>query len=182
MQATETEFRRMLVDMLPRLRRFAHALARDADAGEDLAQSAAAHALRQRTLYTPGLRFDAWLFQLTRNLWFDQLRRLRARPEIADSEAMTRAADAHSFAAAAPIERRALAARAMAAFRQLPDALRETAALVMLEGFTYKETATLVGVPIGTVMSRVARARATITRSVLGEDAIQQHGRERHDH
>lgn len=182
MQATEAEFKRMLVDMLPRLRRFAHALARETDAGEDLAQSAAAHALRQRALYTPGFRFDAWLFQLTRNLWFDHLRRQRARPEIADSEAMSRAADAHSFAAAPSMERRALAARAMAGFRQLPDALRETAALVMLEGFTYQETAKLLGVPIGTVMSRVARARAAIARTVLGEDAVEQEGRERHDH
>src|SRR5262245_3103072 len=99
MEANEAEFKRMLVGMLPRLRRFSHALARHADAGEDLAQSAAAHALKQRALYTPGLRFDAWLFKLTRNLWFDILRRKRARPEIADTDAAIRAAEARSFAA-----------------------------------------------------------------------------------
>jgi RNA polymerase sigma factor (sigma-70 family) len=182
MQATEAEFKRMLVDMLPRLRRFSFALAREVDAGEELAQSAAAHALRQRVLYRPDLRFDAWLFQLTRNLWFDHLRRRRARPEIADTDTAMRAADAHSFTMSPSLERRALAVRAMASFNRLPDALRETAALVMIEGFTYQETAKLLDVPIGTVMSRIARARATIARDVLGEDRAEQHGRERHDH
>jgi len=172
----------MLVGMLPRLRRFAHALARDADAGEDLAQSAAAHALKQRALYTQGLRFDAWLFQLTRNLWIDLLRRRRARPEVADPEAAQRAADARAVAAAPSSDRRALAARAMKAFQQLPDALRETAALVILEGFTYQETADLLDVPIGTVMSRVARARTAIARLVLGQGAPEKDGHARHDH
>jgi RNA polymerase sigma-70 factor (ECF subfamily) len=182
MEVAEAEFKRMLIGMLPRLRRFAHALARDADAGEDLAQSAAAHALKQRALYTPGLRFDAWLFQLTRNLWIDQLRRRRARPEITDTEAAMRAADARSFTSAPSTEQHALAARAMKAFRELPEALRETAALVMIEGFTYQETATTLGVPIGTVMSRVARARAAIARALFGEDTREQDGRERYDH
>ncbi len=177
MAASEAEFRRMLVEMLPRLRRYAHALAREPEAGEDLAQSAAAHALRQQAFYTPGLRFDVWLFRLTRNLWIDQLRRSGARPEVVDTDTVLRAAEP-----AVDMERRLMAARALTAFRALPDALRETAALVLLEGLTYQETAQLLGVPIGTVMSRVSRARASIARFVLGEAPHGGHGLERHDH
>lgn len=179
MAASETEFRRMLVEALPRLRRYAHALARDADAGEDLAQSAAAHALRQQALYAPELRFDVWLLRLTRNLWIDQMRRRRARPEIADSDAVDNAVQPN---AAGEMERRLMVARAMTAFRALPDNLRDTAALVLIEGFTYKETAALQDVPIGTVMSRVSRARAAIARFVLGDESAHTDGLERHDH
>jgi RNA polymerase sigma-70 factor, ECF subfamily len=179
MAASEAEFKRMLVEALPRLRRYAHALARDADAGEDLAQSAAAHALRQQALFTPGLRFDVWLIRLTRNLWIDQIRRRKARPEFADNEAVLRAPQPNT---SVEMERRLMVARAMTAFRALPENLRETAALVLLEGFTYQETADVQGVPIGTVMSRVSRARAAIARFVLGEDAGAGEGLERHDH
>lgn len=179
MAASEAEFRRMLVDTLPRLRRYAHALARDADAGEDLAQAAAAHALKQQALYAPDQRFDVWLFRLTRNLWIDQVRRRKARPEVADTDAVQRAAQPHP---AAEMERKLMVARAMTAFRALPEGLRETAALVLIEGFTYQEAATLQGVPIGTIMSRVARARAQIARFVLGEERGVGEGLERHDH
>ena len=179
MAASETEFRRMLVEALPRLRRYARALARDADAGDDLAQSAAAHALKQHALYAPEQRFDVWLFRLTRNLWIDQTRRRKARPEIADSDAVAGAAQPH---AAGEMERRLLVARAMTAFAALPDNLRDTAALVLIEGFTYQEAAALQGVPIGTVMSRVSRARAAIARFVLGYEAEHTDGLERHDH
>jgi RNA polymerase sigma-70 factor (ECF subfamily) len=169
----------MLVEALPRLRRYAHALARDADAGEDLAQSAAAHALKQQALYAPDHRFDVWLLRLTRNLWIDQTRRRKARPEIADTDAVLRAAQPHP---GAEMERRLMVARALTAFRALPDNLRETAALVLIEGFTYQEAASLQGVPIGTIMSRVARARAQIARFVLGEGSGAGEGLERHDH
>ena len=169
----------MLVNMLPRLRRFAHALAREADAGEDLAQSAAAHALSQRALYTAGLRFDVWLFRLTRNLWYDHLRRRRARPEVADTETVMRTA---TFDAAPAMEHRLMVTRALVAFRDLPDALRETAALVLLEQFTYQEAAEFLGVPIGTIMSRVARSRAAIARFVLGGAEQEPDGLHRHDH
>lgn len=179
MQAPEAEFQRLLVGMLPHLRRFAHALARDAEAGEDLAQSAAAHALAQRALYTAGLRFDVWLFRLTRNLWYDHLRRRRARPEVADTDAVMRVA-VHD--AASVMEHRLMVSRALVAFRDLPDALRETAALVLLEQFTYQEAAELLGVPIGTIMSRVARARAAIARFVLGPEQQEPDGLHRHDH
>jgi RNA polymerase sigma-70 factor, ECF subfamily len=179
MAASETEFRRMLVETLPRLRRYAHALARDADAGEDLAQSAAAHALKHQALYAPELRFDVWLFRLTRNLWIDQMRRRKARPEIADSDAVTNAAQPN---AVGEMERRLMVARAMTAFRALPDNLRDTAAFVLIEGFTYQETAALQGVPIGTVMSRVSRARVAIARFVLGDKSAQTDRLERHDH
>lgn len=179
MAASEAEFRRMLVETLPRLRRYAHALARDADAGEDLAQSAAAHALKQQAHFAPDLRFDVWLFRLTRNLWIDQMRRRKARPEIADSDAVANAVQPNT---AGEMERRLMVARAMTAFRALPDNLRDTAALVLIEGFTYHEAATLQGVPIGTVMSRVSRARAAIARFVLGDEPAHTDGLERHDH
>ena len=179
MAASEREFRRMLVEALPRLRRYAQALARCADAGEDLAQSAAAHALKQQALFAPDLRFDIWLFRLTRNLWIDEMRRRKARPEIADNDAI---ASAPQPSVACDMERRLMVARAMTAFRALPDNLRDTAALVLIEGFTYQEAAALQGVPIGTVMSRVSRARAAIARFVLGDESARMDGLERHDH
>jgi RNA polymerase sigma factor (sigma-70 family) len=179
MAASEAEFRRLLVETLPRLRRYAHALARDADAGEDLAQSAAAHALKQQALYAPEMRFDVWLFRLTRNLWIDHIRRRRARPEFTDSEAIL---NAPQPMAVGEMERSFMVARALTAFRALPESQRETAALVLIEGLSYREAAALQGVPIGTIMSRLARARAAIARFVLGEEADGAEGLHRHDH
>jgi len=179
MAASEAEFRRLLVEALPRLRRYAHALARDADAGEDLAQSAAAHALKQQALFAVEMRFDIWLFRLTRNLWIDQVRRKKARPEFADSDVI---ANAGQPQVAGEMERRFMVARALTAFRALPESLRETAALVLIEGFTYQEAASLQEVPIGTIMSRVARARSAIARFVLGEERGAGEGLQRHDH
>lgn len=179
MAASEAEFRRLLVEALPRLRRYAHALARDGDTGDDLAQSAAAHALKQQTFYAREMPFDVWLLRLTRNLWIDHVRRRKARPEFADSEAISKAPQPQT---ACDLERRFLVTRALTAFRALPESLRETAALVLIEGFTYQEAAALQGVPIGTIMSRVARARAAIARFVLGEENDEGEGLQRHDH
>src|SRR6185437_16573445 len=100
-------------------------------------------------------RLDRWLFTILRSLWFNEIRARRVR----SGEGTVDAETALSFDGAARIESNIFAGQVLAAFAGLPPAQRETALLVYGEGYSYQEAAHLTGVPIGTVMSRLAAAR-----------------------
>lgn len=154
-----------IVALLPRLRGFARALARSHDAADDLVQATCEKALRHGESWTPGTRLDAWLFRIMRNHWIDTVR--RTRPEIpVDSEAI---------ADALPVEdgqRTAEARLTLAEVRTIADALPEEQRMVLMlvcvEEMSYRETADVLEVPIGTVMSRLARARAALVAAMEG--------------
>lgn len=155
-----------IVALLPRLRGFARALARSHDAADDLVQATCEKALRYRESWTPGTKLDAWLFRIMRNHWIDTVR--RNRPEVP--------ADDEGIAGALPLEdgRRTAEARlALADVRRianaLPDEQRAVLMLVCIEEMSYRETAELLDVPIGTVMSRLARARAALVAAMEGQ-------------
>jgi RNA polymerase sigma-70 factor, ECF subfamily len=158
-----TGFPQQLVELLPRLRRFARALTRsDADA-DDLSQAAIERALMHAASWQPGTRMDSWLFRIAQNLWRDELRAHRRRAEPLEEEGLAGEDGRVSF-------HRQLEVRDVSrAFDELPEEQRVVMALVVLEGMQYGEAANTLGLPIGTVMSRLARARSRLAAVVSGE-------------
>jgi RNA polymerase sigma-70 factor (ECF subfamily) len=153
---TRDDFADALGEMLPRLRRFAFSLSRSAADADDLASLAVERGLRSRAQFTPGTRLDSWLFRITRNLWIDEV---RSRQRKATWEAPSEEGEQVGFDGVAAIEHSAELATVMAAMSMLPDEQREVVALIMIEGLGYREAAELLGVPIGTVSSRLVRGR-----------------------
>ena len=134
---------------------FAHALSKDGDLARDLCQECAVRVLRARTTPRDDRAYKAWVFTILRNLWLDHLRRSNRRGEsqLEDMEEQV----------AAPLEAEVSMVNAIAvrmAFEQLSDDHRDILALVDIGGFRYEEAAEFLGVSIGTVMSRVSRARS----------------------
>lgn len=152
-------FDRELTALLPRLRRFGHALARSGSDADDLAQSAVERMLRARDQWEPGTRFDAWAFRIMRNLWIDTVRsRARLASRCApEAEGLRVGEDPR-----AQLEARSELAALMRALAQLPDEQREVIALVTIEGLGYAAAAAVLELPIGTVSSRMLRGRQAL--------------------
>lgn len=154
-----------LTALLPRLRRFAHALARNAADADDLTQATVERALRSRAQWSPGTRLDSWLYRIMRNLWIDAVRS-RARKE--DLHAPVDEAERMGEDPRASIEATIDLQIAMNAMRQLPDEQREVVALILIEGLGYRECSEILGLPIGTVSSRLVRGRNALLK-MMGE-------------
>jgi RNA polymerase sigma-70 factor (ECF subfamily) len=152
-----------LIPLLPRLRRLARALAGQVADADDLVQLVLERALTRAAQRRPDAALDKWVFAIARNAWRDELRaRARSQHLFAPEEAGVTAADGSS----APFAQQLELAAAVAA---LPPDHREVVALVLVEGMSYSEAAELLEVPVGTVTSRLARARATL-QAHLGTD------------
>jgi RNA polymerase sigma-70 factor (ECF subfamily) len=152
-------FRQSVEAMIPALRRYARALARDADVADDLVQDTLVRALRSERLFLGG-DVRSWLYTILTNLNRNRLRSLARRPTvtpIGDNDAPDAAGPE---AGGRDIER---------ALALLVEDQRTALLLVVLEGLTYREVAEVQGVPIGTVMSRLARARVQIKAYLDGE-------------
>lgn len=158
-------FERGLTDCLPRLRRFAHALARSATDADDLTQATVERALIARGQFTDGTRLDSWLFRIMRNQWIDAG---RSRTRRASRELPAEAGDQVGFDPRAAMEATIDLNRAMAAMERLPDEQREIVALILIEGFGYREVSEMLDLPIGTVSSRLVRGRTALL-ALLGE-------------
>ena len=160
-------FERELVALLPRLRRFAHGLARSPSESDDLVQATAERALRSESRWQPGTRLDSWLYRIMRNLWIDTV---RARGRRQRHEAPEEEAEAIGEDPRPSIEASIELQRAMAAMQQLPDEQREVVALILIEGFGYREAAEILDLPIGTVSSRLVRGRTALLAMLGGKD------------
>ena len=158
--------RQQMVALLPRLRRFAYALTGSLDEGDDIVQSACERALARLHQWQPGTRLDSWMFRIIQTTWIDRLRARRVRGEESDPEVLERQATGDHGRA---VEHRLLLAKTQAAMAALPEDQRAVLALVSVDGLSYKEAAAVLELPIGTVMSRLARARAKLHRLVHGE-------------
>ena len=159
-EASRREVRAGLEPCLARLWRYALVLTRANDAAEDLVQATCLRALERADQFTPGTRLDRWLFTILRSIWLNEIRsrRIRERGGFVDAE------DALTSDGAGEIETNILAAEVLKAVAKLPEAQREAVLLVYAEGYSYAEAASALSVPIGTVMSRLAAARATLAR------------------
>jgi RNA polymerase sigma-70 factor (ECF subfamily) len=165
-----SSFQADLVALLPRLRRFAQTLSGNRDTADDLVQEACERALRSQDGFTPGTRFDSWMFRILRNLWLDSHRRRAARGGVHET-----LDDAESIPGAdgAAVTMNLLDLRdAERALLRLPHDQREALVLTCIEDLTYAEAAAVLGVPPGTVMSRAARGRIALAKA-LAEPARQ---------
>jgi RNA polymerase sigma-70 factor, ECF subfamily len=156
------EFLRDIEGMMPNLRRYARSLARETDEADDIVQDALVSALGKIHQFEPGTNLRAWLFTITRNAFLDRRRRRRVRTHVPLDEAS-------SLDLQAPPSQEASIARGhlAAAYEQLPRPHREVVALVVFESMSYEQAAEILQVAVGTVRSRLSRARATL-REALG--------------
>ncbi len=150
------QFTRDLLDLLPNMRRFALSLCRSADIADDLVQMTCQKALANRQGFQTGTRMDAWLFRILRNSWIDMVRRKRGEGQSIDID---EAFDLPGDVGTDTVENRLLLGRTLKAIHELSEDQREVLLLVCVEELSYKEAAEVLEVPIGTVMSRLARAR-----------------------
>jgi RNA polymerase sigma-70 factor (ECF subfamily) len=156
--------RQGLIDLLPRMRRLARTLTGHVQDADDLVQVALERALVRADQWRPDAPLDAWVFGIIRNAWLDELRARTRRSRVFAPE------EAGEHVGEMAMERQSDAMSVSAAMARLPDEQREVVALVLVEGLAYRETAELLGIPIGTVTSRLARARTTL-QALLGEGA-----------
>jgi RNA polymerase sigma-70 factor (ECF subfamily) len=150
-------FRQELVSLLPRLRRFAMALAGRRDLAEDLLHSAVERALRNWGTFQTGRRLDSWMFKVMQNYWID-MRRAAANAATESYDDLDLAGeDGRDI-----VENRDEIRAARAAFDALPEEQRAVLTLVVMEELSYADAAEALGIPIGTVMSRLSRARSAM--------------------
>lgn len=158
-------FSDQLVALIPRLRRFCLALTGSRDAGDDLLQTVLERALIRQEQFRAGTRLDHWLYRIARNLRIDLMRAERSRG--GPGESLDEAAEVVGSDGLQLLEARSQLAHTGQAFMTLPANHREVFALVVLDGCTYREAAELLELPLGTVMSRIARSRAAMEEYML---------------
>lgn len=149
-----------LVGLLPRLRRFACALTGNLSEADDIVQAACEKALSRLEQYSPGTRLDSWMYRIVQTTFLDSRRRYERRFTRSDDQAVASFSDDGGGTASA--YDRLLLARVREAMTELPDEQRSVLALIAIEGLGYREAAEVLEVPVGTVMSRLARARAKL--------------------
>ena len=147
---------------VPALRRYARALTRDADRADDLVQDCLERAIRKRGLWQPTGPLQAWLFRMLLNIYRNDARSRRRRGDHTPLHEMT------IEPATLPTQPGHLALAEVArALDRLPDEQREALLLVVIEGASYADAADILGIPAGTLMSRLGRARAAL-RTLTG--------------
>ena len=162
--ASDSQIRSDIIALLPRLRRFACSLTGQVADADDIVQIAIERALGRLDQFQAGTRLDAWLFSIVRNAWIDEARsRARRGRTFLAAELGEGVGEDGENAMHARLE----AQDVWKAMQQLPHEQREAIALVCVEGLAYREAADVLGVPIGTVTSRLARGREAL-QSLLG--------------
>mgnify|MGYP000921143781 CR=1 FL=1 len=151
------DFEQSLVGAIPHLRAFARSFANDPARADDLVQETLVKAWNSRDSFTPGTNFRAWLFTILRNVYFSQHRKLRREVDDPDEQ----------YQATLAVQPEQYGHLDLADFRAalglLPSDQREALILVGAEGFSYEEAAEICGCAVGTIKSRVNRARNRLT-------------------
>ena len=163
MPDTPDDLRLQIAALLPRLRRFGRALTRSPDDADDVVQAAVEKALRRIGQWAPGTRLDSWMFRIMQTTWIDEVRarERRGRTVVHEDEAMD--------IGTSPIDAQIDALAVRKAVAGLGDDQRAVVGLVLVEGLSYKEAAEVLGIPVGTLTSRLARAREVLQR-MLGDE------------
>jgi RNA polymerase sigma-70 factor, ECF subfamily len=167
---------RDLPQLLPRLWRFALRLTRNPSDAEDLVQRCCVRALERRLQFQPGSAMLSWLFSIMHSIWLNELRSAQRRREASLDSMDGFEFDVVSASSGDP-EQTLWYRQVVEAVERLPEAQRLVMLLVAVEGLSYREAADVLGVPIGTVMSRLSRARSTIgERFMAGGKTQSQRG------
>jgi RNA polymerase sigma-70 factor (ECF subfamily) len=135
-------------------------LSKARDAADDLVQATCLRAIERADQFIPGTRIDRWLFAILRSIWLNEIR----SPRIREGGGFVDAEDALISDGVREMEANITASAVLRAISCLPGAQRETILLVYAEGYSYAEAATAFGVPIGTIMSRLAAGRAALAK------------------
>jgi RNA polymerase sigma-70 factor (ECF subfamily) len=163
--AATVDWRNAVVALLPPLRAFAWSLSRNSADADDLVQDTLIKAWAHKDKFEPGTNLRAWLFTILRNTYYTTM--VKRRREVADEDGKHAAR-----LSAAPTQEWSVAMKAMqAALQRLPAEHREALVLVGAAGLTYEEAAEICGCALGTIKSRVNRARARLLRIMNAEDA-----------
>jgi RNA polymerase sigma-70 factor (ECF subfamily) len=160
-----SEFKTDLVALIPFLRAFARSLCGHADAADDLAQETLARAWQARSSFAPGTNLKAWLFTILRNQFYSDRRRAWRQVAWDQDKAERVPSGSNDQEAASYLSD---LGRAM---HRLSTEQRDALILVSVGGFSYDEASSICGCAVGTVKSRVARARTTLLTLLEGDDA-----------
>jgi RNA polymerase sigma-70 factor (ECF subfamily) len=166
MEASLDTIRNQMVALLPRLRRFALSLTGNYADADDLVQDTVERALANLHRWERGTRLDSWMFRIAQNRFIDGARaRKRVREVVSES---LEDAESASFDGVRAAESRIAFAHMRKALGELPEEQRSVVALVLIDGMSYRDAAEVLGVPIGTLTSRLSRAREALAARVLG--------------
>jgi RNA polymerase sigma-70 factor, ECF subfamily len=166
MSDSHEELRREVVALLPRMRRFARTITRHREDADDLVQLSVERALMRLDQWQPGTRLDSWMFMIMKNAWIDEVRsRVRRDAVFLPEEAGENVGQA---AGEWPADRHNVRMDVQRAMEQLGEDQRLAVGLVLVEGLPYKEAAEVLGIPIGTLTSRLARARESLQAILAG--------------
>lgn len=153
-----------LISLLPRFRRFARGLTgNDADA-DDLVQAAIEKALARIHLWTEGTRLDSWIYRIIQTTWIDEFRRRAVRTSFLES--VSHDGNNHHDGERHLEDRMTLGA-VRRALQSLPEEQRSVVLLVCVEGYSYRDAAETLGIPVGTLTSRLARGRLALDRLIF---------------
>jgi RNA polymerase sigma-70 factor (ECF subfamily) len=142
-----------IVALIPRLRRFARTLTRDPHDADDVVQIALERALSRLDQWHRDARLDSWLFKIVRNAWIDEVRSRGRRDRVFAGEEAGEHVGVDAMAGQTDL------LSVQSAMAMLPEEQRTTVSLVLVEGLSYQEAADVLGIPVGTLTSRLARAR-----------------------
>jgi RNA polymerase sigma factor (sigma-70 family) len=162
MSNASEEISERIVELLPRLRRFARSLSRNQHDADDLVQAAVERAWRHLDQLKPGAALGSWMFGIMKNAWIDDHRARTRRGEVALPE------DSGEHPAVSPADTETSLWSVSEAMNKLPQEQRLAVALVLVEGMSYKEASELLDIPMGTLTSRLARGRAALA-AALGD-------------
>ena len=158
------QFRRTLEASWDRLYRVAYSWTHESFLAHDLVQETMARALQHKDKITDARALEIWLFKVMANYWRDLLRRRRDQSEIHDSQLVDDDTPDHAT------ERSRLVVEVRRAIAQLHADQRQALTLVVMEGFSYAEVARILDIPVGTVMSRICRARQNLRQLLAASD------------
>ncbi len=159
MKVTSEQWRDDIIALLPRLRRFSFALTGSAFDADDLLQATIEKALLKYDQFKQGTDLDKWMFRMCKNLWIDEWRSRRVRGPSVDP--MDYKSELRIDGENMIINKLSMS-EVSKAMNELRDEQRMVLALIAIEGYSYKEVSKLLDIPIGTVMSRLARARKAL--------------------
>ncbi|MDH4386413.1 MAG: sigma-70 family RNA polymerase sigma factor [Caulobacter sp.] len=152
-----------IVALLPRLRRFAMTLCRNPQDVDDLVHGAVERALNRLDSWRPGTRLDSWMFRILQNHWIDQVRARRPVDDLSAADHLVGEDGRHvtDSRMAMSVVRKVVAT--------LPEEQRAVVGLVLLDDCSYRQAAEILDIPIGTVMSRLSRAREVLQQALRAD-------------
>ncbi|PDT18313.1 RNA polymerase subunit sigma-24 [Rhizobium sp. J15] len=157
--ASEADIRSGLTENLARLWRYGLVLSHQRDVADDLVQATCLRALERAGQFVPGTRLDRWLFSILHSIWLNEIRSRRVR----QGQGFVDAGETLTFDGAHDTETHVMAGQVLKQVNALPEAQRTVVFLAYVEGLSYREVADILDIPIGTVMSRLAAARAKLS-------------------